>query len=538
MNQYLSKYRENILFYLTSTISLGALIYFFLIGQMGLMNYDAYARLNIARKVVDNLTPGVGQLGGMWLPLPHVLLIPLVWYEPLWHSGIAGAFVSTVSFVIGALFLEKTTYLITKSAKASFFAWFIFVTNQNNLLFQTTPMSESFFLCTVILILFFFTKWVKTLDTRDLLGAAVCVMFATLTRYEGYFVLGASFITVIVVMVLMAIGKRKEEMAKIEGTLVLFITIAAYGIFLWCMYCLIFFKDPLYWLHFYSKTAARLTATPQIEEHQRTILGSLITYADVSFWMAGLIVSALSLGGIVIYISVMTYRGIIKKKVMEMLPMIIILVILFPALVYGHYRKLTPGITYPFITWENIWNKSVYVYTRIDSPNVRYGLTIFPFMAFFAAYFASRNKILYALCILLVCFQIYTVFYTPLNLQFSIPVADRYKPAFTDGPEEITGNWIRNNCSNGLTLVSASQYERMMYFSGMPYKKFIHEGTRQYWDTSLDRPDVYAECVVIKPINVQDDRVLIFLTPNGKYILETKYKVGFDQFGYKVYKKI
>src|SRR5512147_1581479 len=42
-----------------------------------LSHYDAKAHLVVARRVVDNLTPGWHQLGAVWLPLPHLLnLIP------------------------------------------------------------------------------------------------------------------------------------------------------------------------------------------------------------------------------------------------------------------------------------------------------------------------------------------------------------------------------------------------------------------------------------------------------------------------------
>src|SRR3989344_2720853 len=47
---------------------------------------DAESHLNIAKRVVDSLTPGAAQLGGIWLPLPHVLLAPLVYFDFLWRS--------------------------------------------------------------------------------------------------------------------------------------------------------------------------------------------------------------------------------------------------------------------------------------------------------------------------------------------------------------------------------------------------------------------------------------------------------------------
>src|ERR1700745_405157 len=64
---------------------------------------DAESHLNIAKRVVDSLTPGFAQLGGIWLPLPHILMAPLVWFDPLWRTGLAGSIVSGTAFVISSV---------------------------------------------------------------------------------------------------------------------------------------------------------------------------------------------------------------------------------------------------------------------------------------------------------------------------------------------------------------------------------------------------------------------------------------------------
>src|SRR5882724_2671810 len=50
---------------------------------------DAESHLNIAKRVVSSLTPGMAQLGGIWLPLPHILLVPFVYFDVLWRTGLA-----------------------------------------------------------------------------------------------------------------------------------------------------------------------------------------------------------------------------------------------------------------------------------------------------------------------------------------------------------------------------------------------------------------------------------------------------------------
>ena len=39
---------------------------------------DAVAHLGIARRILDTNNPGIGNLGGVWLPLPHLLMLPFV----------------------------------------------------------------------------------------------------------------------------------------------------------------------------------------------------------------------------------------------------------------------------------------------------------------------------------------------------------------------------------------------------------------------------------------------------------------------------
>src|SRR5438067_9012028 len=85
--------------------------YYFL--QQNFLNlgyFDANTRLNIARRLFDNLTPGFAQIGNVWPPFPQILFVPFAYFEPLWRTGIAGWIVSGLSYVITALILYKIIY--------------------------------------------------------------------------------------------------------------------------------------------------------------------------------------------------------------------------------------------------------------------------------------------------------------------------------------------------------------------------------------------------------------------------------------------
>ncbi len=72
---------------------------------------DAEAHLNIARRIVDSRTPGPDQIGTVWLPLPHLLMLPAVAADSLWFSGLAGVIPSAICYVIALLGLYTAVKL-------------------------------------------------------------------------------------------------------------------------------------------------------------------------------------------------------------------------------------------------------------------------------------------------------------------------------------------------------------------------------------------------------------------------------------------
>src|SRR5206468_1748357 len=57
-----------------AAVSLVAFAIYFRRGDLLLFG-DAVAHLNLARRLFDSLTPGFNQLGTVWLPLPHLIMV-------------------------------------------------------------------------------------------------------------------------------------------------------------------------------------------------------------------------------------------------------------------------------------------------------------------------------------------------------------------------------------------------------------------------------------------------------------------------------
>ena len=79
-----------LLAWLATCVSILAFLFYYQRSEV-LLYGDAIAHINIARRVFDSKTPGLLQLGTVWLPLPHLLMIPFLVSKQLWQSGAGGS---------------------------------------------------------------------------------------------------------------------------------------------------------------------------------------------------------------------------------------------------------------------------------------------------------------------------------------------------------------------------------------------------------------------------------------------------------------
>jgi hypothetical protein len=185
---------------------------------------DAEAHLNIARRILDSRTPGPDQIGTVWLPLPHLLLIPFVMRDAWWHSGLAGVLPSLACFVIAGAFLFSAAQRVFLSSQASSGAALavalLFALNPNILYLQATPMTELPLLASLAALLWA-TLWFRdSQSTWAVLAAAAASNAAALTRYEGWFLIP------FVCLNFLAVAKRKPHA-------ILFAVLAALGPLAW-----------------------------------------------------------------------------------------------------------------------------------------------------------------------------------------------------------------------------------------------------------------------------------------------------------------
>jgi hypothetical protein len=225
-------------FLLSAALMAAAIAYFYRSGSM-LDSGDAEAHLDIARRIVDSRTPGWSQVGTTWLPLPHLLMIPLVRNDWMWRTGMGGAIVSGISMSLAAAFLFAAVHRILPKTAAAIAAAMVFLLNPNVLYLGSVPMTEPIFFAALFGLLYFTVRFRATQGWGAVIGAGLAAFAGALTRYEAWFLLpfAAAYILIC--------GRERRWTGAVVFCVV-FCVIAGAGPALWLAHNRWYFGDPLY----------------------------------------------------------------------------------------------------------------------------------------------------------------------------------------------------------------------------------------------------------------------------------------------------
>lgn len=224
-----------------AAISILAWLYFH--NERVILAYqDAISHMEIARRVVDSPTTGFGQLGGVWLPLPHLLMLPFIWINALYYSGLAGSLVSMTGFVVTSVLLYKIVLNLTGRPVAALAGALVFMTNPGVLYLQSTPMTELPMFACMVGMVYGLQRWIETEDYRYLFASGIAAVLGTLTRYEVWVLLMTA------VALLVFIGWRKGYgRVKTEGLTIAFLFVGALGVTGWLTWNQVIFGNALNW---------------------------------------------------------------------------------------------------------------------------------------------------------------------------------------------------------------------------------------------------------------------------------------------------
>src|SRR5438132_11168202 len=112
---------------IAAAVSIASFFYYLRHGDL-LLYGDAVAHINIARRVFDSRTPGLLQLGTVWLPLPHLLMLPFLLPRWWWQTGIGGSIPSLIAYVLSVIgifrLVRDAPGIDRNSPEGKFAAWF------------------------------------------------------------------------------------------------------------------------------------------------------------------------------------------------------------------------------------------------------------------------------------------------------------------------------------------------------------------------------------------------------------------------------
>ena len=265
---------------LAACVSLASFFYYLRHGDI-LLYGDAVAHINIARRVFDSRTPGLLQLGTVWLPLPHLLMIPFLFSNWMWRTGIGGSIPSLFAYVFGTVgvfrlvrgSLASSSGPTTAARVAAWTAAIIFAANPNLIYLQTTAMTEPLYLAFFIWTAVYFTEFVRasrlSVNERSasssLLKCSLCLAGACLTRYDGW------FLAVVIGLATLAVTMRAHR-RFISPSFLRFALIVAAVPILWLTYNAVVYRNPIEFANGpYSAKAIELkTSTPGSPPHPGT----------------------------------------------------------------------------------------------------------------------------------------------------------------------------------------------------------------------------------------------------------------------------
>ena len=201
---------------------------------------DAVAHIHIARRVFDSITPGPLRLGTVWLPLPHILMIPFLISDWMWRTGVGGSVVSMIAYVAGTVGVFRLVR-VRASSSAAWLAAAVYALNPNLIYVQATALTESLYLALFIWAVVFLDDAVRPSEAEgdpllpplassakggapgtsggaprpeeisqrvgSLERAAMLLAAAMLTRYDGWWLAGCTLAAAFLLLTFLAVKR-------------------------------------------------------------------------------------------------------------------------------------------------------------------------------------------------------------------------------------------------------------------------------------------------------------------------------------------
>jgi len=455
---------------------------------------DAVAHINIARRVFDSRTPGLLQLGTVWLPLPHLLMMPFVVSKRAWETGMGASVPSMIAYVFGVVgifrLLRRALLAAGRPAIAAGLtaglAAAVYGLNPNLLYLQSTAMTESLYLALFIWAVVYFSEFVHTRGEgewtleakRALWKCGGCLAGACLTRYDGWFL--AAAIAALVVWLGWRTGK-----ARVTRTIAGLLLLAGAAPVLWFAYNGIVYRNALEFANgpYSARAIEKRTSVPGFPPHPGTgnlPMAGLYFLKSAEFsvaeghWQRAWIFFAL-LGAL--------FAWLRNRAVAPLLLLWLPVPFYMLSVAYGGVPIFTPE-------W---WPFSLY--------NIRYGVQLLPALAVFLALavlcivsWTRARTARWAMAVAGVLF----VAFSYAGVWRAQPGC--FREAWTNSRtrlqlERSAAEELRRLPANATLLMYLGEHVGALQDAGIPLKNTINEGNHRVWKQPSDPQGLWEQAL-------------------------------------------
>ena len=262
---------------------------------------DAQSHLTIARRVFDSMAPGFEQLGTVWLPVPHLLLIPLVAIDPLFHSGWAAALLGAGALAGTASGLYRIAARLGVGRAGRVAMLLMLLLNPSVLYLYTTALTEPVLLLFLVLALAGLTRWAvepRRMSAGELaVFAGIPTAAAMLSRYEGWMLALTGTIFVLIIT-----WRRTKSWTQMMIMAAGYAWIPALAVFWWLAYNWGIYGNPLEFMFGqYSASAQQSSISESGLLPTKGNLGlTLVTFHSSVLGTAGILLLILAGAGMII----------------------------------------------------------------------------------------------------------------------------------------------------------------------------------------------------------------------------------------------
>ena len=469
---------------------------------------DAIYRLEAARRFTDSMHPGfIKQLGTVWLPITHIIMAPLAYFDFLWTTGLASGIVGFVSYVISCAFVYLILKKLLKDSEIIYLGTFIYLLNPSFLYFQTTALTEGPYLFFITASFYFILKWSENYKNIHSLIAGFFLMLAMGARYDAWIIFLGSFI----IMFIFSDGFFN----KIKSVFFFSIFPAVFLVF-WFLYNLLVFGNMLEFSNGKYSTLAQLKYyedAGRLPTKHNLFLSLDVTIKDIALY-AGLIIAIFFIAGFVIYF--------IKNKFNKKSFLPYLLFIPVPSLIFLlYYGQII--IELPWTNPEGYFNS-------------RYAIYLLPAFAFFSAYFINYlferkwkspgkvKKIIYG-------FLIVQVLLFVIKFPYFVPGVAEADYCNNETTQKFN-KFLRENYDGGNVFYDFAIFA-LPPTTRVHIKDRLTYYTPFYGRDALQNPQLYAKYIFTYKL-ASNDSVYFYLKDNESF--KTCYDRIFTEEGLEIYR--